>query len=274
MFFSAAVSLALHVALITSNDTDSNPPTSQRDMQNHALHMFFTLGEDEPRDIELWRHLSLLDEADRNDCCTWMGVWCTQGSVTSLILAYPFTKHMVLFNMAAAPPTVQFVHFPEGYRSVWENVSPRFFPRDLRYLCLKKAQMYILDDLEVDNVFDLSLLPAKVEEIHLEVREPVRLYDVMLIRSMPPSLRILSLVSTWRVPVAVVDGAGISEGLELIELVSSGKLAKIQHVGGSKAVDKRIRAQLRVQWQMLSKYVAEREFLSQQMGLQYKLHEE
>ena len=91
---------------------------------------------------------------------------------------------------------------------------------------------------------------------------------------MPQSLRILSLVRTWRVPVAVVDGAGIPEGLELIELVSSGKLAKIQHVSGSKAVDKRIRAQLRVQWQMLSKYLAEREFLSQQMGLQYKLHEE
>ena len=161
MFFPAAASIALHVALITSNDPDSNPPTSQSDMQNHALHMFFTLGEDEPRDIELWRHLSLLDEADQKDCCTWMGVWCTEESVTSLILAYPFTKHMVLFNMAAAPPTVQFVHFPEGYRSVWENVSPRFLPRDLRYLCLKKAQMYILDDREVDNVFDLSLLPAK-----------------------------------------------------------------------------------------------------------------
>ena len=175
-----------------------------------------------------------------HDCCTWLGVECTGGIVTEMVLPHCF----ITLDLRFLPPTLRFFHHRERYLNV--TYSVRFLPRDLRYMYIRSVSLYNVGSSIDKGVFDAAYLPTHSEEIHICFR--VQLWSTVIISKIPPNLRFLHIGCSPSVEKIVVDNTKLPPGLISLRVFKDAQDAKVKVLTlNGKKPDPRVRAYHREQ---------------------------
>ena len=118
-----------------------------------------------PRNIrwDLYKFYSY-SGGDINDACTWRGVECTDGAITSIVAL----QCSMALKIAYLPPTVQFFHYRQP--RIDGRYSVRYLPRDLRYMYIRFACPDVFYEHLDNGILDTAYLPQYSEEIHICLR--------------------------------------------------------------------------------------------------------
>ena len=144
------------------------------------------------------------------DVCTWRGLECTDGAITSILLALTERLHtsnsLWLIDPDWLPSTAQFVHLV-NVRLVKEWMAQRL-PRDLRYLHISNLLHYAS---AVHRGIKLWNLPQKMEEMHFHGGWSS---GTLFIAALPQTMR-LCFIHCMYIKKVVVVNADIPDSLEM-----------------------------------------------------------
>ena len=136
---------------------------------------------------------------NKDNVCSWYGIECTNGLVTSLFVN---TSEMVegglswTFRPNWMPPTLRFAHIykaflPMNTESSTELWAPDRLPRDLKYLYMDQCVSYQINERQYAES-GFSRLPSRMEELILIYSVP---FLTIEIEKLPTTMRILYIVT-------------------------------------------------------------------------------
>ena len=164
-----------------------------------------------------------------SDCCTWRGVACVDGVVTSLAMRSPYSGPTWSLSVEWLPQTIRHMHL--HFIGNERKVPFRCLPRDLRYLYKKSGFEFVRSRTDVLEIRDL---PAHMEELRLI---PSRLAGTFDVQWLPQTMRIFVLedmfLSLHLEVVVRINNAGLPDGFECMSVYS--KKVKILPFAGKKA---------------------------------------
>ena len=196
---------------------DDEPSLSTRTAMQLALMSNFVLGRERNfAGISCAFDQFLGDNASRNDACTWHGIECTDGNVTSINLSSPL-GNMFFYKVQLEwlPQSVEFMHFENvNFTSEW---SGEVLPRCLKYLCLrnfdKDPTVSFLQD-SFNRSLNLRKLPAAMEELIVWLGWCPGLIHIDIL---PASMRLLVL-ATSKIRRAIIDMAMLPESIQTLAI--------------------------------------------------------
>ena len=183
----------------------------------------------------LWNYLSTQQRHDNNPC-TWRGITCTDGVMTTLI--FLSTNHRRerdseswTVNANWLPSTLRNVHLLSVYLT--EAINLRKLPRELRYF--RTYSILSLEDEPKAKRLDLRLLPQKLEEFFIVNG---RIPATLVLIDLPPNMHLIYICSVW-LQYAYVENSKLPKSLKRAVLSADFKKCKIRNVDSSE-LDKRV----------------------------------
>ena len=181
---------------------------------------------------ETFRKIIAVQSATANDPCTWSGMQCTDGILTSVLMSHErifIYGNDLHIDMDFFPNTVQFLYLKSvKYVDGW---TADRLPRDLKFFCA--SQCVNAHDKTSSREIHMDRLPRQMEEIHLSSGEFAPISGVLLIANLPPNLRICHIRSQFLRKV-LVDNLSIPDGIEMLNIYGNGQKILIKEASGKK----------------------------------------
>ena len=222
--------MLLYVALITCADIDD----TQIEMQRILMHKCFErCTTPSSPGAPIFKEEIIADGSE--DPCSWRGVECVDGLVTSFVMVETKTRSRELYlDMDYLPSTVQALHLSRVY--LYDTLVGSHLPRDLRYF-------YALRPYNIRNIYptrDLRMdkLPRRLEEMQVAAGRFLPVSGVLVIANLPSTLRIF-IIKTLFLKQVFIDNDGIPSGIQILNFDGNGKKVKIKEMNGEK-LDNRV----------------------------------
>ena len=120
------------------------------------------------------------------DCCSWRGVECIDGTLSALVLTYQLPKGYSPVpwevTLAWLPHSLEFIHMDAV--KFTDTLAIEDLPRGLRYLRMHKMQPSTRAKF---NTLNFAALPQRIEEISLQ-NDGHPVYGFVDARVLPPTL--------------------------------------------------------------------------------------
>ena len=200
------------VFLICSLPSHQADTQEWRVHQNTAMHQVYRTVRNIRRGIDTFY---TYPGGDINNSCTWRGVECRGGLVTSVVMPHCKLSLSIMY----LPATVQFFHYRQ--HMIDGTYSVRYFPRDLRYMYIRFAYAFFPHEKMDDGVFDTCYLPQYSEEIHVCLN--MQSWHTVSITTLPPNLRLLHLGSSRCIRSVVVNNSMLPPGLLDVSILKEKK---------------------------------------------------
>ena len=163
------------------------------------------------------------------DCCSWRGVDCTKGIVSTLVMTHG-KRGCWSTDFDWLPQTLEYIHLHSV--TILREWSTRSIPRKAKYFLLRDG--YFAKQTP-ERALELRNLPQKLEELFIQSRDAF--CGTVNINSLPESLKHCGINSPPITQVAI-DNHGIPKNLERIDISAT---AVDVRVLGDEAPDQRIR---------------------------------
>ena len=169
------------------------------------------------------------------DCCSWRGVECVDGTLSALVLTYQLPKRYVPvpweLTLAWLPHSIEFMHMDAV--KLTDTLAIEDLPRGLRYLRMHKMQPSTRAKL---NTLNFAALPQRIEEISLQ-NDAQPVYGFVDARVLPETLTYCLLQNFTFLRAIYVTSASLPPGLK--GFYYRGKSTKVVSTDGL-SLDKRI----------------------------------
>ena len=216
------VAIALSCSDVTSQEIG---------MQRTLMHnLFAECINASAESAEKFRERIAVQRATEIDPCTWKGMQCTNGVLTTVVMSlHQIFRNDLYIDMGFFPSSVQFLHLNRAkYLDGW---AAERLPRDLKYFCAH--QCYNAFDKPFRGYIRMEKLPSQMEEIHLSSGTFTPPSGLLFIASLPSSLRICDIRSRFLSKVYVND-EGIPDGIHMLNIYGNGEKLKILETQGKK----------------------------------------
>ena len=183
-----------------------------------------------------WWFYAMTEHIRQDDCCTWAGMECTDGILTTFCLMWNHKRIRFFAQIHFLPPTIQYLHIKAARM---DRLALRELPRDLLCAFIESAQVVGRLPSEA-GVINLADLPEKLEEGYIYVRP--QLWGTVSLLHVPQTLRYFFLSNSKSIKSVVVRNAGIPDGLEKLNVHRSDAKKPAIHCVDAENPDKRVKA--------------------------------